>query len=443
MSFCLRFSVAVTLLYWSTQAAWCQPKPGPTQRPDDSIAVKDDGETLVRSIRIDAPQGKVKWEDVFRVVARLQGYSDKDLENALPKGTLDLNKRFVSQTMLGLNLAFAPHVAFQVAKDGQSQPQLIVTIDRASMQRFRRDIKKDIRSKVKKWPLTKPQAYGLFLDRNWRSRKRDLPLVVAIHGYNSNPLEAGELLDIPRANGLPCGVFHYPNDQPIEESAKLLSLELKALGKSDPQRDVAIVAHSMGGVVSRAVIEDHQLDPGNVTRLIMISPPNHGSQLARFAVATDVWEFLDRLVDDQMVRSVSAAVQDGLGEASVDLEPGSLFLTKLNRRARNPQVDYSILTGTAAPISAREMDRACQQLERAGNRNQWLKFMVSKLDRILSDLDEVVDGRGDGVVASKRARLDGVHDFVAMRFSHNQPIAEKRGNNAEQVHREIFKRLSD
>ena len=46
----------------------------------------------------------------------------------------------------------------------------------------------------------------------------------------------------------------------------------------------------MGGLVARACLEEARLAPGNVDRLIMVSPPNHGTNLALFAVGTDLWE---------------------------------------------------------------------------------------------------------------------------------------------------------
>lgn len=410
----------------------------------DSISIQDDQQSLIRSVRIDAPNGKVAWEDIFRAVARLRGFSDKELKNSLSKGTIDLNNRFVSKTLTGLNFTFAPHVSFRLTKNNDSMTQLLVSIDRESMLEKRRDIKTDIRSKVvEKWPLVKPSDFGITMDSTWKTCRPDDPLVIAIHGYNSGPAAAAELLDLPRAEGLPCGVFHYPNDQAVTDSANLLSNELKDLIRLAPERNVAIVAHSMGGVLSRAVVEDPQLDPGNVARLIMISPPNHGSELARFAVLADVGEFVGGLVDRDEFRSIFDAVEDGLGEAPVDLEPGSVFLAKLNRRGRNPNVKYSILTGTSAPISSQDMKAVRGRLSQLSSRSRWVKFMVSNLDNNLARLDEVVDGRGDGVVSYKRARLNGVDDIVALRFGHNHPIATKRTGDAERVHQEVLKRLTN
>src|SRR5690606_20221809 len=120
-----------------------------------------------------------------------------------------------------------------------------------------------------------------------------------------------------------CGSFAYPNDQSLGESACLLSQELKRLRETVLDRPIVLVTHSMGGLVARAAIEDPELNPGGVTRLIMVAPPTHGSHLARFAVSPDVWEhWLARSKGNPWRRSVDA-MADGLGEAASDLVPGS------------------------------------------------------------------------------------------------------------------------
>ncbi len=413
--------------------------------PHDTISVAEDSQTLVRSVRIAAPNGKVAWEDIIRVVARLQGFDDRELRDELPKGSLDLKSRFVSPMLRAANRAFAPHIEFRLVHDeavSGDATELLVTADRESILGCQRELKSEIRASLTEhWPLAQRRQFGLHMDPGWKACSEKLPMVVAVHGYNSDAAHAGELLDFPRKNGLPCGVFDYPNDQAIGESAVSLARELKHLAATSQGRSVVLVTHSMGGVLAREAIENAELNPGNVTRLVMVSPPNQGSQLARFAVFTDVWEMVGGWMTERKCRSVFSAIEDGLGEASVDLEPGSVFLSKLNRRSRNPNVSYSILTGVAAPITAADVDAFRQRLRRLGGRSRWLKFLVSKFDRWLADVDEVIDGRGDGVVSYRRACLAGVDDVLTMQFSHNQPIDAVRTGDAERVHHEIMKRV--
>ena len=89
-------------------------------------------------------------------------------------------------------------------------------------------------------------------------------------------------------SGLVAGTYNYPDDQPIAASAAQLSRDLKGIQSSQPQRRIALVAHSMGGLVCRMVVEDPNLDPGNVSHLIMVATPNQGSLLARFAFGMDL-----------------------------------------------------------------------------------------------------------------------------------------------------------
>ena len=113
-----------------------------------------------------------------------------------------------------------------------------------------------------------------------------------------------------------CTTFRYPNDQSLQKSARMLSRELKSLeNKVDA---VQIVAHSMGGLVARAVIEDPQLDPGHVIQLIMIAPPNSGSQLARYAFGLDLVEFATSRDRRREAGLISGSLSDGLSEATRD-----------------------------------------------------------------------------------------------------------------------------
>ncbi len=133
--------------------------------------------------------------------------------------------------------------------------------------------------------------YGLYIHCDLATAPPDLPMVVFIHGFNSTPDRNQPILNPVREAGFPTAMFAYPNDDKIERSAALLSHELKRVARCFPSRDVALVTHSMGGLVARASVEDPGLDPGNVKRLVMIAPPTHGTRLASFATGTDLYEY--------------------------------------------------------------------------------------------------------------------------------------------------------
>ncbi|MEM9657955.1 MAG: alpha/beta hydrolase [Planctomycetota bacterium] len=284
--------------------------------------------------------------------------------------------------------------------------------------------------------------YGLRLDAEWGHRAERLPVVVLIHGFNSTPQRNRSVLKRLVTRGYPCGGFAYPNDHGLAASAELLSRELREFALRHPDRQVALITHSMGGLIARACIEDPRLDPGNVDRLIMIAPPNHGTHLAHAAVATDVWEhWLGRRNGGCWARWRDSVI-DGLGEAADDLAPGSRFLTQLNRRQRNADVHYTIFLGTDAAVKEGEMAWLRSAIRKTGGRLPGVRTAAGRLDGWLEDMDEVVIGRGDGVVAVKRGVLDGVDDVMVLPFDHLTVTATPRSEAVRRVHHEVTVRLN-
>lgn len=269
----------------------------------------------------------------------------------------------------------------------------------------------------------------------------DRPVVVLVHGFNSCPEQNEALLKPMRAANLPCGTFAYPNDHTLLASAQLLSCELRRFAKRYPDRRIVLVSHSMGGLVARVCVEDALYDPGNVERLIMIAPPTHGSMIAHFAVGTDLWEHWLARKDGGPWRRARDSVVDGLGEAADDLCPNSEFLRELNGRPLNPRVRYSILLGTAARMNEAQItwirESVCERLAKlpGGERS------AERLAEILNDIDELVEGKGDGIVAVKRGRLDGVADTLVMPFGHLAVTGEPSDKVLRRVQRAVLKRV--
>jgi pimeloyl-ACP methyl ester carboxylesterase len=291
---------------------------------------------------------------------------------------------------------------------------------------------------VRQSDLTK---YGLRLDDDWEHSDPTKPVVVLIHGFNSTPQQNASLMLPIREAGFPCGVFAYPNDYIILNSAQLLSSELHRLRLQYPQRRVVLVCHSMGGLVARTCIENSLYDPGNVERLIMIAPPTHGTVIAHFAVGTDMWEhWLSRKHGWPMER-VRDSIVDGLGESADELCPCSEFLNELNSRPLNPHVRYTVLLGTGARLSESQVDwireSVCHSLAKVPGG----KGSAKELDALLADIDELVEGKGDGVVAVKRGRLEGVSDTLLMPFGHLAVTGEPKNEVLRDVQHVVLERL--
>jgi pimeloyl-ACP methyl ester carboxylesterase len=332
--------------------------------------------------------------------------------------------------------------AAEAAHDPAEDERLVLAAGRAIVREaadysFRRWL----RARV--WDESDEARYGLQFEKGaekFAPKTPDQPLVVLVHGYNSTPHRNAAVLAPIKNAGYPTASFAYPNDWEIHESATLLSRQLNDFAARHPDRRIALVTHSMGGLVARACIEDASLDPGNVDQLVMIAPPSQGTLVAHVAVATDIWEHWLGRSDGGCWTRWRDSVVDGLGEAADDLVPGSPFLTTLNGRSRNPRVDYSIFLGTGAAVSQDEMNWMRAALEKTG-KCPGFATCTGKLEDLLSDMEEIVDGKGDGVVAIKRGRLEGVDDVVILPFGHLNCTGDPDCEAVRQVQQELMARL--
>lgn len=406
----------------------------------DQLSMELDEATEVLHIRIPAEQGKVAWSDILRVLLRTGQFDDSALQDKLPAGTLDLNLGSSRFVLFGVNSLLSPEINMSIVSStaDNDSTHLLVKIDQGTIQDKQRSLNRLIRGK-----LSGPagERFGLQLPKGWQQSDRSKPLVIVIHGFNSSPLRFKKLVDAFQKENFVSGTFGYPDDQPIADSGMQLSIELKSLAAKHPQRAIALVTHSMGGLVSRAAVEDPKLDPGNVTTLIMVAPPSHGSLLANYSFGIDV---LDHATPDSQRGGVSrwhAAVADGLNEAAVDLTPGSRFLRKLNARPRNPKINYSIILGTGGRVTKARLEGYRQQLQSAQSQSEVTRLLTPRLDAILADLEEVLPGKGDDFVAVKRGRLEGVKDTLLLNFTHLAALQNENGLTDDEVYQSVLERL--
>lgn len=186
----------------------------------------------------------------------------------------------------------------------------------------------------------------------------------------------------------------YPNDQAIQQSAKFLNQQLAFLYQSRI-KNLTIIAHSMGGLVSREALTNSELlEPPDakpeVDQLIMVATPNHGSQLARFRLLSEIREQLDRLLRGEA--QWLDAIADGAGEAGIDLLPNSTFLTALNARVQPQTTRYHIIAG----IIGNE--------ERLALKKQLGQH--SEYPSIVEIIDKLSEKLGDGLVTLESVKLN-------------------------------------
>jgi len=180
------------------------------QPPADSkVRAEHNAEAFTTKISIQASDGRVAWSDVLRGLARARGNDDTSLEGVLPEGRIDITSGRWRVVRHGLNLVLGGEVRFDVERSEDTEPRLVVTLDRAALLASTRRFKARLR---KAWSRTVPTAgeYGLALTDDLEKRPADRNLVVLVHGLHSSPRQLEELTATIRSGGFPCATFQYP-----------------------------------------------------------------------------------------------------------------------------------------------------------------------------------------------------------------------------------------
>ena len=124
---------------------------------------------------------------------------------------------------------------------------------------------------------------------------------------------------------------------------------------------VHFVTHSMGGIVLRYYLENHELE--NLGRVVMLSPPNQGSELA------------DWVAENELLQKI-------LGPSAEELGTGS---ESVPNRLGPVDFDLGIITG-----------------------NRTLNPLFSRM----------IPGADDGKVSVERAKVEGMTDFLVVPHTH-------------------------
>ena len=237
--------------------------------------------------------------------------------------------------------------------------------------------------------------------------------VVLIHGLDEPGGIWDDLLPALGAAGYAVWEFRYPNDQGVDRSAKYLAKHWPTL---DPSRPVALIGHSMGGLVAREFVSRwrHPVDTpplvegAPIAGVVLAGTPNHGSEWARLRI----WlELRDQFASPSERRfSLFAALRDGAGEAKIDLRPGSDFLRTLNARPWPESVPVLLIAAQLLPrkdsLSA-GLDAASAEVgsEQLGDHlHDWWSSLGTQV--------------GDGVVSLESLRLTDMPSPVIVEASH-------------------------
>jgi len=186
--------------------------------------------------------------------------------------------------------------------------------------------------------------------------------VVLLHGLARSPRAMRPLEKRLSDEGYAVHNLAYPSrSEPPDVLVRYLQLSLKecCLESKEP---LHFVTHSLGGVLARAVLAEHR--PEALGRVVMIAPPNKGSEL------------VDTFGDDWWFRLFLGPTAEALGTGKASFP----------RSIGPPDYELGIIAG-AHPLSSRM--------------GSW-----------------ILTGENDGVVSIESARVEGMTDFLSVPTGH-------------------------
>lgn len=187
-------------------------------------------------------------------------------------------------------------------------------------------------------------------------------VVVLLHGLGRTDLSMIRLRNALARHGYRVENLGYPStEHSIEHLAsEVLGPALEACCADAPGR-IHFVTHSMGGIVLRYYLDEHEFE--KLGRVVMLSPPNQGSELADWVADNPA---LQRLVGP-------AVEQLGTGPESIPRQLGPV------------DFELGVITG----------------------------------DRTLNPLfSRMIPGADDGKVSVESAKIGGMTDFLVVPHSH-------------------------
>jgi pimeloyl-ACP methyl ester carboxylesterase len=267
------------------------------------------------------------------------------------------------------------------------------------------------------------ELYGMRALPSYRPNDPARPTICLVHGLNSSSGGFVHMIPWLEEAGYGIVIYDYPFNRRLADSCAGFARDWAAFRRQTGDKLAwSIVAHSMGALLARSLVEDDATWARDVSSMILIAPVNRGSNLARVQTVFQLMNGLQS-INEKKTSKAMMHLSDGLGQAAQDMLPGSVFLTDLNRRPRRQGLPYHIIAGDSGFLTrdARAQIEARVDLL---NRNSGLfgRLTQAATTDLPEILDELTDGTGDGCVAVKRTRLEGVADPVILHANHAELI---------------------
>jgi triacylglycerol lipase len=183
--------------------------------------------------------------------------------------------------------------------------------------------------------------------------------VYTIHGFYSTPLAMMAIADDLKKQDYKVRNWDYDSRLPIDSIARRLYLEIKTDRSIDT---VNFVTHSMGGIIVRALMKISAANNNFpfIHRIVMISPPNKGAELADFFkhnefiawvmgpnvdnLATDTTSYVNRLPlpENVEIGVIAGAKLDNTGYNPFIAGDNDGFM-KIERTRLGMEKDFSIV----------------------------------------------------------------------------------------------------
>ncbi len=123
--------------------------------------------------------------------------------------------------------------------------------------------------------------YGMRAMSSYRPNDPSRPTVCLVHGMNSSSGSFVYMIPLLEAAGYGVVVYDFPFNRDLDITAPAFVRDWKVFrqnaGETQPW---AILTHSMGALLARFYVEGETGYEEDVSSLLLIAPPNHGSAVA-------------------------------------------------------------------------------------------------------------------------------------------------------------------